>query len=123
MSTIVVIDDDSSTTALIKMLLEIEGYQVVATNTVASALAELQGDVGALVVDCYLADDESGVEFVKAVRQGKTDFRADIPAILVSGDQRQEMEAAKVGANLFMLKPYSPNELSAKIRMLVAAPG
>lgn len=123
MSTIVIIDDDSTTTALIKTLLEIEGYQVMASNTIASAMAETHGDVGALVIDCYLANDESGAEFVKEIRQGKTGFRSDVPAILVSGDQRQEAEAARVGANLFMLKPYSPNELSAKLRMLLAAPG
>lgn len=123
MATIVVIDDDYSTTTLIKMLLEMEGYDVVATTTVASALASPHEEVAALIVDCYLADNESGVAFMHAVRQGQTDFRADVPAILVSGDQRLEEEAKEAGANLFMLKPYSPNELTAEIKKMVATPG
>lgn len=123
MATIVVIDDDYATTTLIKMLLEMEGYDVVATTTVASALARPHEDVAALIVDCYLADNESGVAFLHAVRQGQTDLRADVPAILVSGDQRLEEEAKAAGANLFMLKPYSPNALTAEIKKMVAAPG
>jgi DNA-binding response OmpR family regulator len=123
MSTIVVIDDDRSTTSLIKMLLEMEGYNVAASTTVAAAMADPHEDAVAMIVDCYLTKNESGIDFLHAVRQGKTDFRADIPAILVSGDQRLEEEAKEAGATLFMLKPYSPNELAAQIKMLVAPPG
>lgn len=119
MATIVVIDDDYSTTALIKMLLEMEGYNVVATTTVASALTEDDSAVAALIIDCYLADDESGIEFVRGVRMGRTGFQADVPAILVSGDQRLEEEAAAAGADRFLLKPYSPNELTAQVKQLV----
>ncbi len=100
-----------------------EGYDVVATTTIASALDRPHGDVAALIVDCYLADNESGVAFMQAIRQGKTDFRTDVPAILVSGDPRREEEAKEAGANLFMLKPYSPNELAAEIKKVVATPG
>lgn len=122
MSTVIVIDDDFSTTTLIKMLLEMEGYDVVAATTVASALAGTHEDVVALIVDCYLADNESGIQFLNTVRRGETHFRADIPAILVSGDQRLEEEAKAAGADLFLLKPYSPNELTATIKKIATSP-
>lgn len=123
MATIVVVDDDYSTTTLIRMLLEMEGYNVVAATTVAAALAECDSEVAALIIDCYLSDDETGIEFVRDVRQGRTHLSADVPAILVSGDQRMEQEAAAAGANLFLLKPYSPNELTTQIRRMVSAAG
>lgn len=122
MATIIVIDDDPSTTALLKMLLELEGYGVVTAGSLASAQEQAPADAAALIVDCYLADNENGLEFVQAVRQGQTTFRADIPAILVSGDQRLEEAAQTLGSSRFMLKPYSPNELTAQIRKMLGTP-
>jgi CheY-like chemotaxis protein len=118
MSKIIVVDDDYATATLIKMLLEMEGYSVAATTTVANALAEPPGEVRAMIVDAYLANGESGLEFIRSVRQGETWLRADVPAILVSGDQRLTEEAKLAGADLFLLKPYSPDELTAHVARL-----
>lgn len=119
MARIIVVDDDYSTSSLVKMLLEMEGYEVVACSEAGMALAEAETGVNAFVVDCHLGGNESGIKLLEAIRQEETDVPGSIPIILVSGDQRLEDEAWSAGADAFIVKPYAPNSLTDKIERLL----
>lgn len=119
MARIIVVDDDYSTSRLVKMLLEMEGYDVAACSEAGTALAEADAGVNAFIVDCYLSGNESGLRLLEAIRQDETDVPSDIPIILVSGDQRLEDEAWSAGADAFILKPYAPNSLTDEVKRLL----
>lgn len=119
MARIIVVDDDYSTSRLVKMLLEMEGYDVATCSEAGTALAEAEAGVNAFIVDCYLSGSESGLRLLEAIRQGETDVPSDLPIILVSGDQRLEDEAWSAGADAFILKPYSPNSLTDEVKRLL----
>lgn len=121
MTRIVVVDDDHSTSALIKMLLEMEGFTVATYRTTQAALADADAGAAALIIDCHLSGKESGLDLLRAIRQGETPIDPDVPVIMASGDQRLAEEVSDSGADLFLLKPYSPNDLSAHINRLLAA--
>lgn len=117
---ILVVDDDYSAANLVKILLELEGFQVTVCNTLPRAIQLTNSNLDALIVDYYLPQDQNGLELLKAIRQGETSAPQDTPVVVISGDYRRRVEAEQAGANYFLLKPYSPRDLSKLLRNLIS---
>lgn len=120
MTQIIVVDDDNTNSSLIKMLLELDGFSVQTCEDQAKATAAASSDTKAFVIDCHLARGRSGLDLLRAIRAGETDAKVDTAVIITSGDYRQEDESLASGADLFLLKPYPPDALSATINEVLA---
>ncbi len=123
MTKIIVVDDDNTNSSLIKMLLELDGFNVEACEDQEQAEAAITSETKAFVIDCHLARGKSGLDLLRAVRAGKTNAPADTAVIITSGDYRREDESKEAGANLFLLKPYPPNALSEVIAEILTKGG
>jgi DNA-binding response OmpR family regulator len=120
MNKIIVVDDDHTNVGLTKMLLELDGFDVIACQDIEQAKAAAAPEISAFVVDVHLARGASGLELIRAVRAAETAASADAIIITASGDHRREEEARTAGADCFLLKPYSPADLSQEIHRLLA---
>ncbi len=102
-------DDDYSMVSLLKTLLDMDGYQV---STLLDKTGDILENIRAakpdfLLIDVYLGD-RNGLDVVHQIRQ-MPDLKG-IKIIMASGaDKAKECLAA--GADIFLLKPYMPNEL------------
>lgn len=117
---IILVDDDRTNTQLLKMLLEMDGYEVVVCPDVNRAREASQRGVDAFVIDCNLAQEGDGVSYLKEIRQGNAHVPFDLPVIMTSGDDRRASEAELSGASFFFLKPFSPSTLSKKLNELLS---
>lgn len=120
MKTIIVVDDDLTNTSLLQMLLEIEGYKVITCKNIEEGKSAAYDGADGFVVDCHLAGGISGLSLLRDIRAGETAVAANTVVIMASGDHRLEMESLESGADIFFLKPYSPNELSEELSKLLA---
>lgn len=120
MAKIIVVDDDNTNSSLIKMLLELDGFNVVACDDQEQAEAVADSETAAFVVDCHLARGKSGLDLLRAIRAGDTNAEADTAVIVTSGDYRREDESMAAGANRFLLKPYPPNSLAEVLTQILA---
>lgn len=120
MKTIIVVDDDLTNTSLLKMLLEIEGYHVVTCKNIGEAIIATSDGADGFVIDCHLAGGASGLSLLRDIRAGKTAVSANTVVIMASGDHRRQTESLESGADQFLLKPYSPNQLSSELSNLIA---
>jgi PleD family two-component response regulator len=120
MTNVIIVDDDQTNVGLTQMLLEMDGFHATACMDLESAIQATGADTDAFVVDWHLARNISGLELLKAVRQGKTNAAANTVFIITSGDHRRSGEALEFGANHFLLKPYPPDQLSKILRDLLA---
>ncbi|HET6447223.1 MAG TPA: response regulator [candidate division Zixibacteria bacterium] len=119
MGTIILVDDDRSNTTLLKMLLEMDGFQVSACPGMVQALDAANDSVDAFIIDCNLAQGEDGIELLQAIRNGSTNAPQDCPVIVTSGDDGRIEEAELAGATTFLLKPFSPSSLSDLLRSVL----
>lgn len=108
MARVMIVDDEPTTAASLKLLLELDGFDVVvaASGDVAMKIAGEQSP-DAFLVDYHLADYE-GTTFIRQLRK-KAEFQ-QAPVILTSGLNRED-EAKESGANHFLIKPFNPEEL------------
>ena len=119
MRTIILVDDDYSNSKLMAMLLEMDGFTVTICPDVRQARLAASNGADAFVIDCNLASDDDGIDFLKEIRGGETDASVEIPVIMTSGDDRRLQAAEKAGATEFLLKPFSPTDLSQKLDNLL----
>lgn len=113
MSRIVVVDDEPSVLAAFQDLLGSGGYEVATAQSAESAMAMLKADACDLVVmDICL----SGMDGLEALRQIKQQSPA-MPVIVMTGHGTMQtaIEATKLGAFDYHVKPFEPAEMLAAV--------
>lgn len=114
MKKIFVIDDDVTTRSLLKMLLEMEGYQIFVPGPDLDELYHLiQSESPVLLfIDIHL-QTISGIDILNNLRS-HPDY-ATLKILMTSGmDLADKCHAA--GADGFLLKPFMPDELISWIK-------
>jgi PAS domain S-box-containing protein len=117
---ILVVEDNRDTSALLRDLLEAEGYEVISVLTGEAAFEALDAtpDVDLLVLDLMLPG-MSGYEVIERLR-GRAEL-ADIPVLVLSAlaSVSARVRGLRDGADDYMTKPFLPEELVARTRTLV----
>jgi CheY-like chemotaxis protein len=112
MAKVLLAEDDITMVSLLKTLLKMEGFEVAALKTGSDVPAEVgHENPDILFLDVHFGN-QSGVEIIEAIR--KNQALANLRVVMTSGMSMQE-ECMRAGANAFLLKPFSPDDL---IRLL-----
>ncbi|MBM3479664.1 MAG: phosphate regulon transcriptional regulatory protein PhoB [Alphaproteobacteria bacterium] len=122
---VLVVEDEVSLVELLRYNLEKEGFRVTAANDGEEALALLkEGKPDLLVLD-WMLPHVSGIEICRQVRR-RPELR-DLPVIMLTarGEEADRVRGLEVGADDYVIKPFSPSELVARIRAVLrrARPG
>ena len=113
MAKILLAEDDVTMVSLLKTLLKMEGYEVVALDASTDVAAAVQREKPhALFMDVHLGG-QSGMKILEAIR--KNDETADIRVIMTSGLNMKD-ECISKGANAFLLKPFMPDDLISALK-------
>lgn len=117
---ILLIEDDARVRNATRMLLKVEGYDVVVTGSLAETLVALKAhpDIALLVTDYHLGGDETGVQIIATARQ---QLNERLPAVLLTGDTSSAMQEMKLDSRLRTAsKPLNPDHLLALIAELTS---
>ena len=113
------VDDDKEVCESVKDLLELEDISVQFTlnpHDLLTLLEEAVPDV--LLLDQNLAG-QKGTDWLEKLKQQQR--FAQIPIIMLTGNQAEQdkVEALDLGADDYVVKPFSPSELAARIRAVI----
>ncbi len=120
MTKILLVDDERAASYLLKLSLELDGFDVVVCHHLQEARGCLTADIQAIILDYHLPQGQNGLTLLQDIRAGATRLADDIPVIVTSGDDRCDPAARAAGASLVLIKPYSPSLLSRHISRLVS---
>jgi DNA-binding response OmpR family regulator len=109
------VDDDPAIRDLLQMSLSEEGYEVRVAKDGFDALAQMRGALPDLIVTDLKMPNMSGFEFLSVVRRRFP----QIPTIAISGEFHRSVEPLGVLADAFFAKPFTPEDLFAKVRELL----
>ena len=108
MPKVLLAEDDHTMVSLLKTLLKMEGFEVIALDVNADVpSAVLRENPDARLMDVHLGQ-QSGVDIVQAIR--KNPALANVRIVMTSGLNMKE-ECLQRGANYFLLKPFMPDDL------------
>jgi CheY-like chemotaxis protein len=108
MAKILLAEDDPTMVSLLKTLLNMEGFDVLALDVESDVPAAVQREKpDAVFMDVHLGK-QSGLEVLEAIRKNADLARVRI--VMTSGLNVQE-ECLRRGATAFLLKPFMPDDL------------
>ena len=103
---VLVVDDDHAIQEVLEMALEMEGYQVRLAGDGYEAIEKLKAEAPAIILfDMFLP------------RMDGLAFAAEL--VVVSGDDRGRQKAMQIGAEGYLLKPFTIDDLLAQVSQLL----
>ena len=110
---ILVVDDDPQTLRLVRDALAEAGYTPLVTGDHRELAHIVKTEKPALVLLDLILPDTDGIELMERVPE-----LADLPVVFISGYGRDETvaRALEAGAEDYIVKPFSPTELLARVR-------
>ena len=119
--TIVVVEDDPAIADLVDLYLRGAGYAVVLTADADEGRRAVEGHAPALVLlDVGLPGEVDGFELCRQLRQ-----RGSVPVILLTARDGEidRVLGLELGADDYVVKPFSPRELVARVRAVLRRTG
>lgn len=113
---ILIVDDEKGLVRLMRMNLEHDGFEVVEANNGAQAMDRLRATIPDLILLDVMMPDMDGFTVLKMVREvGPT------PVIMLTakGEEDDKIKGLELGADDYVTKPFSPRELTSRIRAVL----
>jgi DNA-binding response OmpR family regulator len=116
---ILVAEDDRDIAELIALYLTRAGWRVQLTESGDEALASARRQPADLVILDVMLPGLSGLEVCRALRSDKTTASMPIIMLTARAEETDRIIGLEIGADDYISKPFSPNELVARIRALM----
>ena len=117
MALILVVDDDQKLLKMVRRTLMYEGFEVVTAATGQEALAKMQAETPDLLVLDWMMPELDGLELLYHLRAA----RDEVPVLMLTARDAVEdrVEGLDRGADDYLVKPFAPSELLARLRALL----
>lgn len=114
-SRILVVEDESKIAEIVKAYLEKDAFEVTIANTGGKAVSLLKEGFDLIILDLMLPDMD-GEDICETIRKD-----SDIPIIMLTAksDEDDRIAGLGLGADDYVVKPFSPRELVARVKALL----
>lgn len=118
--TVLVVDDEPMVREVLTQYLARDGFEVVEASDGAAALDAFERSSIDLVLLDLMLPEVHGLEVLRRLRA-----TADVPVILLTalGDERDRVAGLELGADDYVVKPFSPREVAARVRSVLRRSG
>jgi two-component system, OmpR family, catabolic regulation response regulator CreB len=113
---VLIVEDEPAIVDTIQYVLETEGFATISLSSGESVLPLLTKDSVALIILDIGLPDMSGIELCKEIRRTHS-----TPIIFLTArtDELDRVVGLEIGADDYVTKPFSPRELSARVRAVL----
>lgn len=112
---ILLIDDDTELTSLLKEVLSFEGFDVSEANNGEEGLAKLSSEIDLILLDVMMPK-LNGMETLKRLREN---WETPVLMLTAKGEEIDRVIGLELGADDYLPKPFSDRELLARIRAIL----
>lgn len=119
MSTILIADDEPNIVISLEYLMQREGYEVLIARDGDEALAMITEHHPDLVLLDVMMPGRSGFDVLKAVRADQATAATRILMLTARGRDTDRAKGEALGADGYVVKPFSTRELAAQVREML----
>ena len=121
---VLVVDDEPAIREMVAFALTSNGFEYLGAGSAEQARDEIKVTKPDLVLLDWMLPGLSGADLARELKQEPT--TRDLPIIMLTarGDEADKVQALGIGADDYVTKPFSPNEMIARIKAVLrrAAP-
>ncbi len=123
MSDILIVEDETAIRELIVFVCESEGFTTRRADSVAEAEAAIAASKPDLILLDWMLPDKSGLDWLRELKRSSD--TSPIPVIMLTarGDESDRVAGLDGGADDYIVKPFMPRELIARIRVVLRRQG
>jgi two-component system KDP operon response regulator KdpE len=113
---VMAVDDEPGILRLIKLELTTQGFRVVTASGGNEALRVIEDQQPDIALLDIVMPEMNGLELMQHLRE-----RSSMPVILLTakGSEADKVRGLEMGADDYIAKPFSPDELSARVRAVL----
>ncbi len=116
---LLIIEDDPDIVELVQYNLERDGFRVNAARDGERGLQEASSSHPNLILLDLMLPGMEGLEVCRALRQNRNTRRIPIVILTAKGEETDVVLGLEMGADDYVTKPFSPRELSARVRAVL----
>ncbi len=117
--TVLIVEDDSALNEMLRFVLDRNGFRVMQAEDAQTADRCISNRIPDLVLLDWMLPGASGIDYARKLKSHP--LTADIPIIMVTarGEEEDKIRGLDHGADDYVTKPFSNNELMARIRAAI----
>jgi two-component system, OmpR family, phosphate regulon response regulator PhoB len=119
MSLVLVVEDESAIAELIAINLRHAGFEVAVASSAEQALAAVAGVLPDLVILDWMLPGQSGLALAKRWRAEQRTRELPMIMLTARSEEVDKIAGLDAGADDYLTKPFSTNELMARIRSVL----
>jgi DNA-binding response OmpR family regulator len=123
MANVLVVDDDPDICSLLQFKLESCGHSVAVEHDGEAALTALEEDAVDLVLLDWMMPRMGGLEVCLALRADPKHQRLPVLMLTAKAQETDVQRGLAAGADDYILKPFSPREVAARVSAALARSG
>ncbi|UGA54632.1 response regulator [Vibrio sp. VB16] len=115
MANILLVDDDTELTSLLKEVLTFEGFNITEANDGEAGLAAVNDKIDLILLDVMMPR-MNGMDMLKKLRES---WQIPVLMLTAKGEEIDRVIGLELGADDYLSKPFSDRELLARIKAIL----
>jgi two-component system phosphate regulon response regulator PhoB len=116
---ILIVEDEEALAEMLRYNLDKSGFRTMIANTGEEALARVDMEIPDLAVVDWMLPERSGIEVCRTLRARDDTRKLPIIMLTARGEEGDRVLGLEAGADDYVVKPYSPREMIARINALL----
>ena len=116
---VLVVEDEAPIREMLCSMLEQRGFEPVEAADFSEAVALVKEPYPELILLDWMIPGGSGIQFIKLMKQEELTRNIPIVMLTARGEEEDKVRGLEVGADDYITKPFSPKELTARIKAVM----
>jgi two-component system phosphate regulon response regulator PhoB len=116
---VLVVEDEAPIREMLCFMLEQRGFEPVEAADFSEAVALVKEPYPELILLDWMIPGGSGIQFIKLMKQEELTRNIPIVMLTARGEEEDKVRGLEVGADDYITKPFTPKELTARIKAVM----
>ena len=113
---VLVVEDETPIREMLCFVLEQNGFEPIEAADFAQGVAQVVEPFPDLILLDWMLPGGSGIQFIKQMKQDELTRQIPIIMLTARGEEEDKVRGLEVGADDYITKPFSPKELTARLK-------
>lgn len=116
---VLVVEDEAPIREMLCFVLEENGYTTLEAADFDAGLEQLSEPYPQLIIVDWMLPGGSGIEYIRRLKQQEITRRIPVVMLTARGEEDDKVRGLEVGADDYIVKPFSPKELLARLKAVM----